>query len=173
MTTRSGARVAGAVSVALLLSACVTTLPTTGIVKVSPDTYRLSRVDSGGQYADAAAMKASVLAEADAYAKSQGKVLVPLSTHEETMRVGHLSTIEYEFRLVAPGDETAKPASPPSPPVVVEQKAAAPAASEPAAKASGQPDLYTELIRLDDLRKRGILTEDEFQTLKAKLLAGK
>jgi hypothetical protein len=32
-------------------------------------------------------------------------------------------------------------------------------------------DVYTELIRLDDLRNRGIITEEEFQTLKKKLLS--
>jgi hypothetical protein len=31
-------------------------------------------------------------------------------------------------------------------------------------------DLYTELIKLDDLRKRGILTEEEFQAEKKKVL---
>lgn len=32
------------------------------------------------------------------------------------------------------------------------------------------PDLYAELTKLDDLRKRGILTEDEFAVQKKKLL---
>jgi hypothetical protein len=41
------------------------------------------------------------------------------------------------------------------------------------APARARPDYYDELIRLDDLRKRGILTEDEFQTLKAKIIAGR
>ena len=31
-------------------------------------------------------------------------------------------------------------------------------------------DLYTELTKLDDLRKRGILTEDEYTEQKKKLL---
>jgi len=32
------------------------------------------------------------------------------------------------------------------------------------------PDLYTELMKLEDLRKKGVLTEDEFQTQKKLLL---
>jgi hypothetical protein len=32
-------------------------------------------------------------------------------------------------------------------------------------------DLYTELIKLDELRKRGILTEEEFQAEKKKVLS--
>ena len=31
-------------------------------------------------------------------------------------------------------------------------------------------DLYTELMKLDDLRKKGILTEEEFEAEKKKLL---
>jgi hypothetical protein len=33
--------------------------------------------------------------------------------------------------------------------------------------------MYTELIKLDDLRKRGIITEAEFEAQKKKLLEGK
>lgn len=32
-------------------------------------------------------------------------------------------------------------------------------------------DLYTDLLKLDDLRKKGILTEEEFQTEKQKVLS--
>ena len=38
------------------------------------------------------------------------------------------------------------------------------------APAAVKPDLYSDLIKLDELRKRGILTEAEFQMLKARLL---
>ena len=50
------------------------------------------------------------------------------------------------------------PASEPAPPVAASEKPAA-------------GDLYTELIKLDDLRKRGILTEEEFQAEKKKVLS--
>jgi len=33
-----------------------------------------------------------------------------------------------------------------------------------------KPDLYTELMKLDDLRDKGILTDEEFETQKKKLL---
>ncbi len=36
-----------------------------------------------------------------------------------------------------------------------------------------KPDLYAELIKLDELRKRRILTDEEFQALKATLIAGR
>ena len=34
-------------------------------------------------------------------------------------------------------------------------------------------DVYSELMKLDELRKKGILTEEEFQTQKKKVLEGK
>jgi hypothetical protein len=154
-----------------------------GVVRLSPDTYRLSRVDGGGRYADAAAMKEAVINDANAFAHGQGKVAVPVATREETTRVGHLSTIDYDFRLVAPGDPTPRATEPvprsnaaPGAPALKTAEPpsiAKPDVVQPAGKPAASPDLYTELIRLDDLRKRGILTEDEFQTLKAKILAGK
>ena len=37
-------------------------------------------------------------------------------------------------------------------------------------KDSKRIDTYTELIKLDDLRKKGIITEAEFEAEKAKIL---
>lgn len=41
----------------------------------------------------------------------------------------------------------------------------------PPREASNSKDLYSELTKLDDLRKRGILSEAEFEAQKKKLLA--
>ncbi len=163
----------------------------TGLQQLTPDTYRLSRVDGGGRYADTAAMKAAIFDEANAFAQTQHKVIVPISSHEDTLR-GHLLTADLEFRLVAPGD----PATIAAPPVAIAAPVARPVAEAPAAgstaavaavppaalqvapaatppAADRKPDFYSELIMLDDLRKRGILTDAEFQALKTKLIAGK
>ncbi len=165
--TPSAAR-PGLALVALVVGAC----SSAGIVQLSADTYRLSRVDGGGVYADAAAMKASVIHDANAFAESRGKVAVPIATHEESLR-GHLSTIAYEFRLVTPGEPAPKSAETARPPQPATGEKMDNADVRPADPTVAKPDFYTDLIRLDDLRKRGILTEDEFQTLKAKILAGK
>jgi hypothetical protein len=44
---------------------------------------------------------------------------------------------------------------------------------EMAKKQASGSDLYTELTKLDDLRKKGILTEDEYTEQKKKLLEKK
>jgi|GEM_PF-439261 len=191
-----------AVGMALAWVACLAAgCMSPGVVKVSADTYKLSRVDPGGVFADAAAMRAAVVDEANAFARSRGMIAVPVSLTEDTMRVGHLSTVDYEFRLAAPGEPAPTAAGPAARPAVPEPQPAAlapppveparqpviardqrapatvdaPAAGTAAAKADdkveAKPDLYTELIKLDELRKRGILTEAEFQALKTKLIA--
>jgi hypothetical protein len=166
--------------VALALGGCMTSSMGTGLVQLSSDSYRLSRVDGVGRYADAAAMKAALLDEANAFATSKGKVAVPTSSHEETMRAGHLLTADLEFRLAARDEEAASaavPAAAPAAPAVPVAPVAAVAPATPvvapATSPEVKPGLYNELIMLDDLRKRGILTDAEFQALKTKLLAGK
>lgn len=195
---------------ALLVGACMSASMSTGLTQLSADTYRLYRLDGGGRYPDAAALKVAVVEEADAFARSKGKVAVPLSSRDETMRAGHLSSVEYEFRLAAAGEPAGNAAEPvPRAAAAVDAQergtasvaapaaaaAASTAAVQPAAKVAevqpaaaaavtavpaqapnptdAKPDLYHELIMLDDLRKRGILTDAEFQALKTKLLAGK
>jgi hypothetical protein len=174
--------------VALLLGAC--SYP--GMVRLSTDTYRLSRADAGHVYADTAALRAAVAADAQAFAQRKGMTAVEVAVHEDTLQIGHLSTIDYDFRLVPPAlaatPSPAVAAAAPSTPAAVAAAPAAPAAvvtpaaaatplpiapAQAPAPAVAQRNYYDELIRLDDLRKRGILTEDEFQTLKAKILAGR
>ena len=178
----------GAALAAIVVGGCMSASMGTGLQQLTPDTYRLSRVDGAGRYADAAAMKAALVDEANAFASKQGKTVVPISDHEETLR-GHLLTAEYEFRLAAPGEAVAAVAAPPPqaapvpPRPVADTTPVAPAtAAEPAptvaalptsATMAPKPDFYSELLMLDDLRKRGILTDAEFQALKTKLIADK
>ncbi len=118
-----------------------------GIVKLSPDTYMLSRVDHGGIFGNSARMKANVISEANEFAESQGKVAIPLATNESPMWPGHFASVEYQFRVVDKNDAEAQRTS-----------------------LEKQPDLYAELTKLDDLRKKGLLTEEEFRGQKKLLL---
>ncbi len=156
---------------------------TPGIVRVSGDTYRVSRADPGHVFADEAAMKAAAVADADAFARSRGMAAAPVSFVSDTLAVGHLMTLDYEFRLVPPNSPSsaatvpAAAASASTPvaatgaPPARSTLPAAPASPSPASMSTARHDYVDELIRLDDLRKRGILTDDEFQTLKAKILS--
>jgi hypothetical protein len=180
MYIRRGVELAALVLGGALLGGCTTP----GIVRLSEDTYRVSRADPGHVFADEAAMKAAAVADADAFARSRGLIAQPISFQTDTLAVGHLTTLDYEFRLVpvtSPSTPVAV-AAPPSPsspapaaaPMALPRAAAPPVATvaPPRAPApTASRDYVDELIRLDDLRKRGILTEDEFQTLKAKIIS--
>ena len=147
-----------------------------GIVRLSPDTYMLSREAHGGIFASASALKAGVISDANAFAERQGKVAIPISAKEKPMGNGpaQWASFEYQFRVVAKDDpEVRRTSLEPRPDVVIEktEKISADVTTKDQSNRSG--DLYAELLKLDDLRKRGILTEAEFQAQKTKLLEGK
>jgi hypothetical protein len=66
---------------------------------------------------------------------------------------------EHNKKRMYQGDAAGRPGTPPNP--------AASTSSPPAA-----PSVTTELERLAELRAKGVLTEEEFQAQKAKILGG-
>lgn len=156
--------------VAALLTACANP----GVTKLSPDTYILSRTDKGGVFGNASAMKADVIREANEFAEAQGKVAIPLSLKETPMAIGRFASVEYQFRVVEKSDpEVRRTSLVPRADVVIEKKEKVTADITTNEKIEQKKDVYADLIKLDDLRKRGILTETEFQSQKQKLLDGR
>ena len=141
-----------------------------GIVKLSPDTYILLRADRAGIFGNTAKLKASVIKDANKFAESMGKVAIPLSTNETPVYPGHFATFEYQFRVVDKNDPEAKRTHLiPRSDVVIEKNEKVDVDINTEESKSESIDTYTELIKLDDLRKRGIITEAEFETEKAKI----
>jgi hypothetical protein len=95
----------GAISLAAVVTGCANP----GIVKLSPDTYLLSRTDKGGIFGNASAMKANVIREANEFAASRGKIAVPISLKESPMYIGHFASVDYQFRVVDESDPEARP----------------------------------------------------------------
>ena len=154
---------------AVLVSACANPGP----VQLSPDTYMITRTDKGGVFGNASAMKAQVIADANQFAASKGKVAIPLSSRETPLVVGRgFASFEYQFRVVSPTDpEVRRVNLVPSPDVVIEKTEKSALDVTTKDKAEKSSDLYTELLKLDELRKRGILTDEEFEAQKRKLLS--
>lgn len=154
----------------LLLTGCANP----GIVKTSPNTYMISREDHGGIFGNAARMKANVISNANDFAESQGKVVVPISTNERPMRPwvpAGWATIEYQFKIVDKNDPEARGASLiPKSNVIINkpEKVSADILSKDLSEK--QPDLYADLMKLDDLRKKGLITDAEFEAQKKILL---
>jgi len=150
---------------AALLAGCANP----GIVQLSPDTYMLSRADHAGIFGNTAALKAGVIKEAHEFAQSKGKVAIPISSQETPGYPGHFATVEYQFRVVDKDDPEAKRTS------LVQRADLVVEMTEKISvdvrtKEDKAPDLYAELTKLDYLRKRGILTEEEFVVQKKRLL---
>lgn len=140
-------------------------------IEIAPNTFLLSEISHAGIFASLPKLKMRVLREANAFAGSKGLVAVPVSLHVSPAGgPGQWPEAEYQFRLVAPGDpEAARAILAPRADVVVESHQTI--AVKTQTEASGRPsDLYAELTKLDDLRKRGLLTDAEFEVQKKKLL---
>lgn len=145
------------------------------ITELGPDTYLLTRIDKGGVFGNAEAMKADVIREASEFAAQRGKVAIPLFVHETPLRPcpACFASIEYQFRVVNHNDPEVRrvqltPYAPKSEITIRNQTLPTPGA--PAVNEHPARDTYTELLKLDDLRKRGVLSEAEFATEKTKLL---
>ena len=165
---RSARKALAVCAAALALAACANPGP----VQVAPDTYLISRTDKGGVFGNASAMKASVIADADAFARSRGKVAVPVSSKEHPMHIGSFASFDYQFRLVDPNSPEARAATMPNTPDRVSEQRTSITVDMQQPQQQTKPDVYAELMKLDDLRKRGIITEEEFEAQKRKVLAG-
>ncbi len=141
-------------------------------VPMGNDTYMISQTSAGGVFRSMSSLKTEVLEHANAFAASKGKVAVPIAGKEAPAYPGHMPSFEYQFRLVDKNDSRAEGgALIPRADVVMDVHNAAPVAPTNTAPGTSK-DVYTQLLKLDDLRKRGILTESEFDAQKAKLLSG-
>lgn len=158
----------------LLAAAVVAGCANPGIVQLSPDTYMLTRTDKGGVFGNASAMKAKVIQEANEFATSKGKVAIPLASHETPLAVGRsFASFEYQFRVVDSSDPEARRVNlVPRPDVVIEKTEKSTVDVRTKDESVKQKDVYAELLKLDDLHKRGILTDAEFDAQKKKLLEG-
>lgn len=138
-----------------------------GVVQLSPGTYFISREDKAGVFGNASAMKADVIREANEFAAKQGKLAIAVSTQSTDMHPGHFATFDYQFRLVDPDSPEARASNVLSPTPQIRSQVDVHEHPTPSAN---KGDVYNELIKLDDLHKRGILTDAEYEAQKQKLL---
>ncbi|HVU18484.1 MAG TPA: SHOCT domain-containing protein [Candidatus Didemnitutus sp.] len=160
----------GLAAVVAILSACANP----EIVSISPDTYLLARTDHGGIFGNESALKAGVYRDAAAFAAKQGKVMVPLTFHSSPMFPGHFANCELQFRVVDKEDPEAKRTTMVDRlDKVVERHDSVDVKIDTGDKGkdSAKPfDLYTEITKLDELRKKGLITDAEFEAQKKVLL---
>ncbi len=144
------------------------------IVKISPDTYILFREDHAGIFGSASSLKAGVIRDASVFAKSQGKVAIPISSNFKPIGNGpaQWASFEYQFRIVDKNDpEFRRTSLIPRADIVIEKKKNSSVDVKSKHKTGKPEDVYTELIKLDELRKKGIITQSEFKSQKKKILS--
>jgi hypothetical protein len=157
--------------VTLLLCFVLTACANPSVVEISPDTYVLFRDDHGGIFGNSGALRADVIRDANKFAKSKGKIAVPVSSTFTPIGngPGQWASFEYQFRVVNKEDEEAVRTSlKKRADHVVEQnvKIDIKSKSSPATK-----DIYSELIKINDLLEKGIISKAEFEAMKVKVLS--
>ena len=158
-----------------LLSLALGACATAEVVPMGTDTYMISQTSAGGIFTNMGTLKTEVIQRANAFAESKGKVAIPVAAKETPPSPGRMPNYEYQFRLVDRNDPRASGGGLFKTPDMVIENRSQPTTVvvNPPAKESASPkDIYTELLKLDDLRKRGIITEAEFDAQKRKLLQG-
>ncbi len=158
----------------VLLTACalsLTACATADVIPMGTDTYMISQTSAGGMFKSMSSLKAGVIKRANEFADSKGKVAIPMAAQETPSAPGRMPNFEYQFRLIDKDDPRAAGNSlVKRPDVVIENRGPqGPAVVVNNGEAKSQ-DVYTELIKLDDLRKKGIITEAEFEAQKQKIL---
>ena len=157
--------------VAMFVAALTVSCATAVAIPMGNDTYMISQTSAGGIFRSMSSLKTEVMTRANAFAESKGKVAVPIASNESPAYPGHMPNFEYQFRLVDKDDPRASGgALIPRADVVIEQKTTTSADVHVKEQTEKSKDVYTELLKLDDLRKRGIITEAEFELQKKKLL---
>ncbi|HEY0060537.1 MAG TPA: SHOCT domain-containing protein [Telluria sp.] len=157
---------------ALFLAGCLGACATSEIVPIGTDSYMIAQTSAGGVFKAMSSLKSEVIQRANAFAESKGKIAIPIAAKEAPAYPGHMPSFEYQFRLVDKNDPRASGGGLiPRADVVVENRVVPPGTG--VTRTQDGKDIYSELIKLDELRKRGLLTEAEFQVQKERLLSGK
>src|SRR5262249_46939356 len=146
---------------AIFLAGCASN---SGVVPIGQDTFMVSRQAATG-FSGSGTLKAEAFQEANQYCSKLGKSLQVINTHETSPPyiLANFPKAEIQFMcLDAKDPELNRPKLKKEADTVIEIKQDMRTKDE-----SGKPkDVYTELIKLDDLRKKGIISEAEFEVQK-------
>ena len=146
-----------------------------GLRQVSANQYEVFYEDHRGVFGSESSLQERVVSVANSLADRQGLVANPLEARQHRVGIlGDWAWAYYKFELVKKGDVTlSRGASE----ITFEADARmsnnflATHKSSVAPAQVSTPDKYDELSKLDELRKKGVLTEEEFQEQKRRILA--
>jgi hypothetical protein len=131
---------------------------------VGDNTFSITETGKTAFARDTDKMRADVQEQATSYCVAQGKQLkvLELTSEKPFFSTGYASA-KIVFKAVAPGEVE------PAPSMAATSNPAGSSATMERPTATG--DLYTDLMKLDELHRKGILTDKEFKAEKKKVLA--
>jgi len=135
------------------------------------NTYAITRIATTGFDRDVAKFRQEAEQDAAKFCASEDKVLKIIAVSTDRPHFGGgFASAKVVFKALPAGDPALTAAEPTpasaSPGATPAPNVAAPAGTLP----TYAGDLYTEILKLDDLRKRGLITDKEFEQQKKKLL---
>ena len=154
------------IAVAIFLAGCASN---SGVIPIGQDTFMVSRQAATG-FSGSGTLKAEAFQEASQYCEKLGKSLQVVSTHEASPPyiLANFPKAEIQFMCLDAKDaELNRPKLRKEADTVIEVKKDIRTKDE----SVKHKDVYAELIKLDDLRKKGIISEAEFAEQKKKLLS--
>jgi hypothetical protein len=146
-----------------------------GIVPMGQETYMVSRQAATG-FTGMGSLKAEAFKEANEYCISQNRKIQVIKTIESSPPyiLGNFPRVEIQFMCLCEGDvELSRPKLKKEADLSIEKTADISIDAAIKSQSEDRSDLYSELLKLEDLKKKGIINEDEFKAQKEKLLRGK
>jgi hypothetical protein len=157
------------ISILLLITSVIGCASTsTGVVSLGKDTYMLAMSQGAGTgIQNGAEYKAKAIVEANHYCMGLGKEFQIVSANQNDSQIAVLAKAEIQFMCLNENDpQLARPKLNQQADRIIEVRKEIDVQNS----TIREKDKYKELIKLDDLLKKGILTDFEFQTQKKLLL---
>ena len=159
------------IAAAILLSGpiCLSACASSSVTPIGQDTYMITDRASNG-YTSAGKLKANIYKKGVGYCKKQGKEFQPL--HDRTVEgipnSWTWASVEVQFRCLDKGDsELGRPTIKQDPNIRIESNVQ----EKKDIQIRESRDMYTELKKLKELLDSKIITQEEFDAQKKKILA--
>lgn len=154
-----------------LASLVLSTGCTTGtqVMAMSGGVYTVTRSGQSG-FTSVGALRKQAYDEANQFAASKGKIAEVISVNETPTGFARFPQVDLRFRLIT-AEEQAALAKTPN--LAVQGQASHDAmgrTTDAGLTVNAKPDAYAELLKLDELRKKGIITDQEFEAQKKRVL---
>ena len=146
--------------ITLFIAGCASN---SGVMPIGQDTYMVSRQAASG-FSGSGTLKAEAFQEASLYCGKQGKSVQVVNTIEAQppFIFGNFPKAEVQFMCLDKNDaELVRPKLHKNPDAVIEVKQSA---------APAKVDAYIELKKLKELLDSGVITQEEFNAQKRKVL---